>query len=81
MQQDKNPEEILKNGIGHQCDKHRINPFLLNLCAAIHANPLLSELDLKYSRENAALLAAFLKQHFPQTEQHLIKTRSYSPWS
>jgi hypothetical protein len=49
---------------------------LLNLRAAIHADPVLSELDLKDSRENAALLAEFLRQHFPQIDIAVIDTRS-----
>ena len=76
MQRGKNPEQMLRDGIGHYCDKHSDNPFLLNLRAAIHADPVLSELDLKDSRENAALLAEFLRQHFPQVDSAVIETRS-----
>jgi AcrR family transcriptional regulator len=76
MQVDKKPEQILRDGIGHYCDKHSNNPFFLNLRAAIHADPVLSELDLKDSRENALLLSTFLTQHFPQIDPTIIKTRS-----
>ena len=76
MQLGDNPEQMLRDGIAHYCDEHCNNPFLLNLRAAIHADPVLSELDLKDSRENAALLAEFLRQHFPQIDIAVIDTRS-----
>lgn len=76
MQHGKDPEQMLRDGIDHYCKKHTSNPFLLNLRAAIHADPILSELDLKDSRENAALLSEFLNQHFPQLDQSVIETRS-----
>ncbi len=76
MQHGKRPEEMLRDGIEHYCKQHTNNPFLLNLRAAIHADPVLSKLDLEDSRQNAALLAEFLKQHFPQLEESEVKTRS-----
>jgi AcrR family transcriptional regulator len=76
MQLGNDPEKMLRDGIGHYCEKHTNNPFLLNLRAAIHADPVLSELDLQDSRENAALLSDFLSQHFPQIDQAVIETRS-----
>lgn len=76
MQQGTKPEQMLRDGIDHYCKQHTNNPFLLNLRAAIHADPVLSELDLKDSRENAALLAAFMHQHFPELDSIVIETRS-----
>lgn len=76
MQHGKEPEKMLREGINHYCKQHVNNPFLLNLRAAIHADPVLCELDLQDSRENAALLVAFLSQHFPKLDSSMIETRS-----
>jgi len=76
MQQAKDPEQMLRDGIDHYCMQHVDNPFLLNLRAAIHADPLLSELDLEDSRLNAGLLAMFLNEHFPQLDQSTVNTRA-----
>ncbi|MEM7360330.1 MAG: TetR/AcrR family transcriptional regulator [Pseudomonadota bacterium] len=76
MQNSIEPEEMLRAGINHYCLQHANNPFLLNLRAAIHADPVLSELDLKDSRENAALLGEFLSEHFPSLDPVTIETRS-----
>ena len=76
MQHGAEPEQMLRDGIDHYCKQHTDNPFLLNLRAAIHADPVLSELDLKDSRENAALLAVFLREHYPELDSVIIETRS-----
>jgi AcrR family transcriptional regulator len=76
MQHGTEPEQMLRDGIDHYCKQHTDNPFLLNLRAAIHADPVLSELDLKDSRENAALLATFLREHYPKLDSLVIETRS-----
>lgn len=76
MQQGKDPQAMLRDGIEHYCKQHANNRFLLNLRAAIHADPVLSTLDLQDSRENAALLAEFMNQHFPGLDKQLVKTRS-----
>lgn len=72
----RNPEEMLRGGIDHYCQQHVDNPFLLHLRAAIHADPVLSDLDLKDSRENAALLSEFLSHHYPGLDQQLVQTRA-----
>lgn len=76
MQHGAGPEQMLRDGIDHYCKQHTDKPFLLNLRAAIHADPVLSELDLKDSRENAALLAVFLREHYPKLDSAAIETRS-----
>ena len=76
MQKVKDPEEMLREGFSHYCKQHANSPFLLHLRAAIHADPVLSKLDLKDSRENAALLVEFLNHHFPGLEPEFVKTRS-----
>ena len=76
MQHGAEPEQMLRNGIDHYCKQHTDKPFLLYLRAAIHADPVLSELDLNDSRENAALLAAFLRDHYPKLDSAVIETRS-----
>ena len=47
MRQGKKPEQMLRDGVSHYCKQHANNPFLLTLRAAIHADPVLSDLDLK----------------------------------
>lgn len=76
MQKGKDPKQMLRDAIDHYCHEHAINPFLLNLRAAIHADPVLSELDLKDSRKNADLLSEFLSEHYPKLDQQTINTRS-----
>ena len=76
MQHGTEPGQMLRDGIDHYCKQHTDKPFLLSLRAAIHADPVLSELDLKDSRENAALLAAFLREHYPELDSVVIETRS-----
>jgi len=55
---DTDPRTRLTDGRYDYLDRHRTEPFRVQLRAAVHADPELSELDLADSRRNAATTGA-----------------------
>lgn len=69
-------EELMVRGIRDYCRLHASSPFSMQLKAAIYADPMLSDLNLDDSEQNAQLLADFFCQVSPSLEHDITYLRS-----
>ncbi len=69
------PRKVMFEGLKAYCLIHVAEPYRIQLRAAVLADPELSELDIKDTRENAEIISNFVIRCFPNAETEKIKMR------
>ena len=68
--------DVLLEGIQEYCRIHCVEPYRIQLKAAINADPELVKLDLEDSRSNATLVASFIQAEHPKMDADEIYNRA-----
>ena len=69
-------KNLLERSLSEYCELHCNELYRIKLRAAIFADPVLSNLDLVDTRQNAALLSEFLISRFPHADKTKITNRA-----
>lgn len=68
-------QQIFTTALTEYCECHCCEPYRIKLRAAIHADPLLSESDMRDSRENAELLTTYICSKFTHLDVKVVTSK------